>query len=107
MPARGAEVHGDGRNRDADRKQPEKGRRHAPIAFDCLVIFDLGSRRVASGDRILRELPHERLNDDLGIETDFERVRSDEAPAEDAAGKARDIVSLERLERHHGDFRGV
>ena len=48
------------------------------------------------------------LDHDFRIETHFERRTSPhERAAEDAAGKARDVVSLERLERHHRDLRGV
>ena len=38
------------------------------------------------------------------LETDFDRVRPHERPAEDAAGQARKIISLERFERDDGNL---
>src|SRR6185295_10503449 len=43
----------------------------------------------------------------LGIESDLESIRADDAPAEDAARQALDVVPLECLERNHRDLGGV
>ena len=42
---------------------------------------------------------HELLDRRFGIEADLDRVGAHERAAEDAAGQARDVVALERLER--------
>ena len=59
------------------------------------------------GCRIGRQLGNEVLDRAVGIEADFLRVGADERPREDAAGESRQIASLERLERHHGNARAV
>ena len=87
--------------------QPQERHRHAAIAFDGLVILRLRRRRMSLRDRVVRELPHELVDRHLGIEADLEGVRADDAPAEDAARQALDVVPLERLERDHRDLGGV
>ncbi len=62
---------------------------------------------MAGRHRVLGKLAHELLDHDFGIEAHFDGVGPHERPAEDPAREARDIVTLERLERHHRDLRGV
>ena len=106
-PAVNREVDDERRDRHADQDQPQERHRHAAIALDGLVILGLRRRRMSLGDRVVRELPHELFDRCLGIEADLEGIRADDAPAEDAARQALDVVPLERLERDHRDFGGV
>src|SRR5476649_1929898 len=62
---------------------------------------------MAGGHGIVRELRDELMDRLFGIEADLERIRADERAAEDAAGQARDGISLERLEGADRNLRGV
>ena len=58
-----------------------------------------GVQRCLRGNgRVVRQLRKELLDCLVGVEAHLRRVRADECPAENAAGKTGQIVSLEGLE---------
>src|SRR5207302_8096575 len=74
------------------------------IAFNRVVILGGVQRCVGGRGRVVRKLREEFLDRLVGIEADLRRVRTDECPAENTAGKTRQIVSLERLESADRDL---
>ena len=55
------------------------------------------------GVRVLSEIANEVRNGPFRVQADRCRVRADERPAEDSAGQARDVISLECVERCDGN----
>ena len=71
------------------------------------MILHLGGLRMPRRHRVVGKLGDEFLNGLFGLEADFDRVRPDEGAAENAAGQARHVVALQRLERDDGNLGGV
>ena len=102
---RDAEIDHRGRYRNTQGNEPHEGGRRPALAFNRLMVLGLRGRRgISRAHRPVRQPGDERLHRLLRIETDFDRVRPDECPAENAAGQARQVVALERFEHAHRDL---
>src|SRR5207244_11894396 len=73
--------------------------RRSSDLFDRVEILNLGGGGMSCGDRVVRELAHELFDRRFRVEAHFDRIRTDDAAAEDAARQARDVIPLERLDR--------
>ena len=85
-------------DRQAEGNQPEKRRGDLSMALEGFVVLAMHHGGLRRRQGVVRELRDELLNRRIGVEPDLDGVGPHEGPAENAAGQARELIPLERLE---------